>query len=383
MCASLMGSIARSGECGRFALRDMHAQKRLPFGREAVERDIHVIDRDGQVYKGAQAILRIAAQYRGLGVLEKIGAFPLVRPLLPIGYRLVAVNRRFLFGPASRIFWLKTIVVLAFCLGLAMSPHLWIGPRSFPVAPVFDVLPRAVRPVDDLLFAALFALAGAILVSPRPQKFMAAFLAITIIFCLLDQTRWQPWVFLYGFLLATLALFSWDSEDVAGRNRALNIARLIMAGTYFFSGLQKANQSFVQSEFSWIVSPITDVIPSAAPALHWLGDGGAADPGRVCGRTADAPLPAGIADRRDCHACLHSGHVRAARAELEQHHLALDGGDGGVRHRSVHRQARIFLARCRSQRPASLARRRPRGVHRPAGAELRRPVGFLPVGRAL
>lgn len=271
MCASLMGSIARSAECGRFALRDMHAQKRLPFGREAVERDIHLIDRDGQVYRGAQAILRIAAQYRGLGVLEKVGAFPLVRPLLPVGYRLVAVNRRFLFGPASRIFLLKAIVVLAFCLGLAMSPHLWIGPRSFPVAPIFEFLPQAGRPVDDVLFAALFALAGAILVSPRPQKFIAAFLAVTIIFCLLDQTRWQPWVFLYGFLLATLALFSWDSEDVAGRNRALNIARLIMAGTYFFSGLQKTNANFIQNEVPWIVSPITDVMPAAAPALHWLG----------------------------------------------------------------------------------------------------------------
>ena len=75
-----------------------------------------------------------------------------------------------------------------------------------------------------------------------------------------DQTRWQPWVFLYGFLLGTLALFSWDSEDVAGRNRALNIARLIIAATYLFSGLQKINLNFMQQDFPWIVSPITDVI---------------------------------------------------------------------------------------------------------------------------
>jgi uncharacterized membrane protein YphA (DoxX/SURF4 family) len=122
-----------------------------------------------------------------------------------------------------------------------------------------------------VLFAGLFALAAAMLVSSRPQKLIAAFLAIIIIFCALDQTRWQPWVFLYGFLLATLALFSWDSEDVAGRNSALNIARLIMAGTYFFSGLQKINLNFMQNDFPWIVSPITDAVPAAAPALHWLG----------------------------------------------------------------------------------------------------------------
>ena len=271
MCSSLMGRIERSAECARFNLHDMHGQKRLPFERKAVEKDIHVVDRDGQVYKGVQGILKIAAQYRGLGSLAKIGAFPLVRPLLAIGYRLIAANRRFLFGPASRIFWLKVIVVLVFCLGLALSPHLWIGPRSYPLAPAFDFLPQAVHPADYALFALLFVLAGAILISRRPQKFIAAFLAIVIIFCLLDQTRWQPWVFLYGFLLATLALFSWDSDDVAGRNRALNIARLIMAATYLFSGLQKANRNFIQNDFPWIVSPITDVIPAATRGLHWLG----------------------------------------------------------------------------------------------------------------
>jgi hypothetical protein len=121
------------------------------------------------------------------------------------------------------------------------------------------------------MFAALFVLAAVIVVSPRPQKSIAGFLAIIVIFCLLDQTRWQPWVFLYGFLLGTLALFSWDSEDLAGRNRALNIARLIMAGTYLFSGLQKINPNFIQNDFPWIVSPITNVVPAAAPALHWFG----------------------------------------------------------------------------------------------------------------
>src|SRR5579883_117719 len=194
------------------------------------------------------------------GFLAQIGTLP-----------LVAANRRFLLGPASRIFWLKTTVILAFCLGLAMSLRLWIGPRSFPLAPVFDVLPQAAPLVEHALFAALFALAATALVSPKPQKFIAAFLAVAVVFCLLDHTRWQPWVFLYGFLLATLAQFSWRSEDVAGRDRVLNIARLIMAGTYLFSGLQKLNQNFIQNDFPWIVSPVTEVVPAAAPALQWLG----------------------------------------------------------------------------------------------------------------
>jgi len=67
------------------------------------------------------------------------------------------------------------------------------------------------------MFTLLFVLAAVIFVSPQPQKFIAVSLAIIVIFCLLDQTLWQSWFVLCGFLLATLVLFSWDSEDLAER----------------------------------------------------------------------------------------------------------------------------------------------------------------------
>jgi len=53
MCASLMERVKCSVKCDKFDLRDMHSEKRLPFKREAIEKEIHVVDRDGQVYKGA------------------------------------------------------------------------------------------------------------------------------------------------------------------------------------------------------------------------------------------------------------------------------------------------------------------------------------------
>jgi uncharacterized membrane protein YphA (DoxX/SURF4 family) len=181
---------------------------------------------------------------------------------------VVVVNRRFLFGPARRLLWLKVAVVSAFCIGLARSPHLWVGPRSFPTAPIADGLPAIEGLLAYGLFAALFLLAAAIVVSPKPQWLIAIFLAIIGVFCLADQTRWQPWVFLYVFLLATLALFSWDRADAAGQRSALNIARLIVAFTYVFSGLQKTNLNFIDNDFPWIVSPITHLVPASATPLH-------------------------------------------------------------------------------------------------------------------
>jgi predicted DCC family thiol-disulfide oxidoreductase YuxK len=320
MCAAVAARVERSTKFEAFDLRDMHAEKRLPFKREAIEKEIHVVDRDGQVYKGAQGIVKIAGQYRGFGFLEKIAAVPLVRCFLPMGYAFVAANRRFLFGAASRIFWLKVIVVLAFCLGIALSRRLWIGPRSYPLAPVFDFLPQAKHPVDYVLFAGLLALAAAMLVAPRPQQFIVTFLANVGIFCLLDQTRWQPWVFLYGFMLATMALFFLGQR---GRGRA------------------RPRAQYRASDHCGYLPLLVDRLahyrrrPGGRARASLAGDCRAIDPGRVRAWAADTALPEDFTDRRCHHACLHLGHVRAARAQLEQHHLAVDRGNGRARHSFV------------------------------------------------
>jgi hypothetical protein len=163
---------------------------------------------------------------------------------------------------ASRVFWLKTAAILAFCIGLSMSPALWIGPRSYPLAPVSSMLPVIDGVVARALYVALFAFAAMALVAPKPRWFIAALLTVTALFCLMDQTRWQPWVFQYSFLLAAVALYSGNDADADGQ-RALDMARLIVAGTYIFSGLQKMNFNFMANDFPWIVQPITRVFPSA------------------------------------------------------------------------------------------------------------------------
>jgi len=125
--------------------------------------------------------------------------------------------------------------------------------------------------MSTILFYGLFVLATLAILLPRPRRWIAAFLLVLIAFCLFDQTRWQPWVFLYGFLLATLGLFSWSSEDEEGRRHALNLARLIIASTYIFSGLQKANATFVNYDFPWIVQPIITAAPALTSPLYFFG----------------------------------------------------------------------------------------------------------------
>src|SRR5438477_6990177 len=54
-----------------------------------------------------------------------LARMPLIKNLASIGYDQVAANRRLLVGPATRLFWLKTTVIVAFCVGLLMSVRLW------------------------------------------------------------------------------------------------------------------------------------------------------------------------------------------------------------------------------------------------------------------
>jgi hypothetical protein len=94
---------------------------------------------------------------------------------------------------------------------------------------------------------------------------------IVAIFCLADQTRWQPWVFQYSFLLAAIAIGLADRKGHAGEERALDLCRLIVGFTYIFSGLQKINANFMFVEFPWVIEPLTKWIPASARLVPPLG----------------------------------------------------------------------------------------------------------------
>jgi len=271
MCASLMEGVRSSAKAGEFRLHDMHKARSMPFDAAAVEREIHVTDAAGAVRRGADAILFIAEQFPRLGPIARVARAPPLFVFAPLVYRFVATHRRFLIGAQARLYWLKVAVLLTLVIELAMSPRLWVGPRSYPLAPVFDFLPALPGWAADALYAATFALAAAALLTVRPQRFIAALLVVLATLCAFDQTRWQAWLFQFAFLLANLGLYSWNPSDTLGRDRALNTARLIIAGTYVYSGLQKINANFMDNDFPWLAQPITRLLPQTADALHEFG----------------------------------------------------------------------------------------------------------------
>jgi predicted DCC family thiol-disulfide oxidoreductase YuxK len=263
MCTVITEKISASGQSDKFELRPIVGGS-LPSGvsSAAAEKEIHVVDADGKIYKGSEAMLKIAEEYPGGGFWAKAGNLPGIKQILAMGYALIAANRHFIFGRHSRIFYLKIVVACAFIAGFLLSMKLWLSSRFYPLTPVLSLLPKIPFPADYVYFFVLLLLLVAIILLPKPRIAIGAFSVLLVGLFLLDQSRLQPWAYQYLFILIGLGLFSWLPKDKTGETRALNGARIIIVGTYIWSGIQKINPSFIFTVFPWLTGPLSTSFPA-------------------------------------------------------------------------------------------------------------------------
>lgn len=273
MCTAIVSKVDRATHGANFSMHNIeHCALPGTFTRQDVEKEMHLVDANGTTYKNAAAILKLLEPFPQWRTVVKFGRLPVVKQILPAGYNFVAANRHFLFGPASRVYWLKVLVALGFLFGLSLSPKLWVTSRLFPLTPVIGGVGPIPYPFDWMAFAALFALLAAVAIASKPKPYIWAAAGLVILLALLDQQRLQPWVYEYTFLLAALGLFSWKFDDVAGKEVTLNICRLMIASIYFWSGLQKLNPHFIGDMFPWMIEPIESIFPeSAHPVFYVFG----------------------------------------------------------------------------------------------------------------
>lgn len=166
----------------------------------------------------------------------------------------------------QRIRWATWIVLAGCAAGLSLCPKVWIGPRNFPTVPVWPGLPDISPTAAFSLYGALFVLLALAFCLPRRTAPLVIFLLLGIGWSLWDQNRWQPWFYQYLSMLICLTWAGRRGADIE-RQSALNACRLIVAGTYFWSGLQKANASFLGVVFPWLCEPLfPDQLP---PAVAW------------------------------------------------------------------------------------------------------------------
>jgi hypothetical protein len=157
----------------------------------------------------------------------------------------------------------RIVVAAGLLAGMLLSLRLWLTDRTYPHVPVWDGLPPVPTPWDRVVFGAILSLLALTIILPRRWPLLAA-VGLTAAWSLWDQTRWQPWVYQYTFLLAALGLGGASPER---RTAALNACRLIVAATYFWSGLQKYNVVFVTEVHTWVFDPVLKVLPD--PLAGW------------------------------------------------------------------------------------------------------------------
>ncbi|HKD86034.1 MAG TPA: hypothetical protein VKB58_14875, partial [Terriglobales bacterium] len=161
----------------------------------------------------------------------------------------------------------KTTVVAGLAAGMLLSPKLWVSTRFYPLVPVYHWLPRIAYPLDYLCYAALLLLLGAVAFAAKPRIYIVTFVTFMGLYALLDQTRWQPWAWQYWLMLIALGCYSSKPDDLTGQRDALNICRLIMGCTYFYSGFQKLNADFVSYGMPWVLGTVHAHIPG----LKYIG----------------------------------------------------------------------------------------------------------------
>lgn len=172
---------------------------------------------------------------------------------------------------AQRIARLKITLALAFLCGFLLSPKLWLSTRAYPLTPVAKILPALPFPLDYLAFALLLLLVAGIAFRARPRKLIVAFVALVVLVCLWDQTRWQPWCYQYVSMSLALACYSWRVDDEGGRESALNACAFVVAGVYFWSGLQKVNPLFTEELFPSLVEPYVRHLPASFRVMsRWV-----------------------------------------------------------------------------------------------------------------
>lgn len=116
--------------------------------------------------------------------------------------------------------------------------RLWTIERLFPTAPPFEFL-TAPALVHWIIFVPSLLLLLALVYKPTNKLLLASLLALELLSCLFDQSRWQPWEYQFVFIIF-IALVNHGQYS-----RIVLAIAFVTISTYIYSGSGKFNQGFL------------------------------------------------------------------------------------------------------------------------------------------
>lgn len=161
-----------------------------------------------------------------------------------------------------RIHWANIIITAGMLMGMALSWPLWLSTdRYYALVPILpSLLPVALVLNNAVLAVCVVSLAARFFSTNKIWSILfAGSFALLLVF---DQSRWQPWVQVYGIALLVLSFPQRGSGD---RFRIIHHTLCFMLiALYFWSGLQKVNMGFFAGVFPWLLGPFVSGLPEQA-----------------------------------------------------------------------------------------------------------------------
>jgi hypothetical protein len=166
------------------------------------------------------------------------------------------------------IFWLIAKII---------SWKLWVTERLFPVIPTFDFL-SAIPAIAHWIF--LFSSIGLLIsltIRPGNKTLQYSLMLFELFACLLDENRWQPWEYLYLFILLLFILNKSEKTAIIYSSFVI-----VLATIYFYSGIHKMQEGFVTYMWDHTILKRMLHLPISFQPKNWLHYCGYALPSVEC-----------------------------------------------------------------------------------------------------
>ncbi|HSW87927.1 MAG TPA: DCC1-like thiol-disulfide oxidoreductase family protein [Candidatus Saccharimonadales bacterium] len=227
----------------------------------------HVITEDGTVYTNFDAVLQLGERDPFWKIFMPIARLPVFYTIFSFAYKFFAKHRYRISKIFTRFTLLKIILILTMISTFLFSPKFWVASRLYPLLPMLPFLPTLHFPFDYGLFFLLLSLLVLCLIKIHNRIYFCLF-TIFMGFCiLLDQSRLQPYIYQYFLMFLAIALYPWHKKNTNYQTIIVNTCCIIIACTYFYSGMQKINSTFVFSISPWMMEPVLRFIPKELSLL--------------------------------------------------------------------------------------------------------------------
>ncbi|MDO5981804.1 MauE/DoxX family redox-associated membrane protein [Flavivirga spongiicola] len=163
----------------------------------------------------------------------------------------------------SKRLLIRVLLIISFVIPLILSFSVWFSNRGFPTTPLFFKTLEFNYYIDVLLLIVFCASAVWFLLKDKGSGGLCFFL-IYILLSVFDQTRIQPFFFEIAIIIFFYYLF---------RNNFNHFKMaffLLMAGTYIWSGLHKANVVFYEFWFEGLNKRIPFIPVFFRQIFTWL-----------------------------------------------------------------------------------------------------------------